>query len=98
MGVSHFVTKDRDRIFAGESLFGGAIWCGSRDVVYPVLYVVTGIHEPGTVKPGMAKPGCNHDYTFPKRSLVREYRLEKERSGCSQKKTQICVASFMHDS
>ena len=27
--------KDRDRIFAGESLFGAAIWCGSRDVVHP---------------------------------------------------------------
>ena len=37
----------RDRIFAGESLFGEAIWCGSRDVVHPVVY--PGQEKEGTI-------------------------------------------------
>ena len=37
--IKSFASRSEwDRIFAGESLFGAAIWCGSRDVVHPVMY------------------------------------------------------------
>ena len=38
--VSVRSAQNRDRIIAGESLFGAAIWCGSRDVVHCLIHAL----------------------------------------------------------
>ena len=61
-----------DRIFAGESLFGAAIWCGSRDVV-PVLYpglllLLLLLLDRGTRQPG-SNPGSRVPRSRKRRSF-----------------------------